>query len=99
MESAPEENFIPCSHVQWRTLHDGAVLVNMRAGTVFELNHLGAEIWSLLGSGATVSRTCDALAVRYRVAPPTLEQDVRSLFESLAGAGLIRKASQRIDDG
>jgi Coenzyme PQQ synthesis protein D (PqqD) len=89
VESATEARYVPRRGVEARVIDDGAVLVDMGSGAVFELNRIGAEIWKLLGKGATVRRICEALAGRYPVEHRILEADVRGLVDSLVGARLV----------
>lgn len=95
MESVTEARFVPRHKVSARVIEDGAVLVDMGSGAVFELNRIGAEIWGLLGSGATVHVICEALGRRYPVERGLLEADVRGLLDSLVNAGLVDIAANR----
>ena len=86
---APNSVLFRKTGVESRVIDAGTVLVDMRSGTVFELNRVGGEIWELLSSGITESAICECLTGRYRVERRLLEADVAKLIVSLADAGLI----------
>jgi hypothetical protein len=77
--------------VEVRPLQDGAVLVNLRSGAVFETNRVGAEVWTLVSQGADAADICDTLSRRYSVDRSRLEADVTGLIESMSNAGLIAR--------
>ena len=79
--------------IESSALEDGAVLVNMNSGACFELNRIGAEVWSLLASGTTEAAICATLAGRYEVERVVLEGDIRRLLEALVAAGLVEQAT------
>ena len=89
-----EATITPRSGVQSQTINEGAVLVDVQTGSVFELNPIGAEVWALLISGNTLVGICDALGKHYVVERSVLEADVRQLVESLTSAGLVEIGSQ-----
>jgi len=88
MKPATEERYVPRRGVEARIIDGGAVLVDMGSGKVFELNRIGAEIWKLLGPGATVTAICETLIPRYKIERAELESDVEKLVDSLIRAGL-----------
>ena len=91
MELATDLRLIPRRNVQAQTIGDGsAVLIDLGSGSVFELNRVGAEVWNLLGPGATLETICLALRQRYPDGAPTLEADVRELLGVLREAGLVQ---------
>ena len=80
--------FVQKRGVESRAIDDGAVLVDMGSGKVFELNRVGAEIWKLLASGTTLDGIYEALVPKYTVGRAVLESDVQKLVDSLIRAGL-----------
>lgn len=56
---------INTSKVIAETIDGEAVLVNFDTGDYFSLDGVGAEIWDLIGSRATVEETVEALSARY----------------------------------
>ncbi len=85
------------SGVEVRSLPKGALLVDMKTGECFRLNHIGAEVWEMLGPGTTLNAVCDTLVGRYPVERSVLETDVRGLVDSLSGAGLVDTTVSKLD--
>jgi hypothetical protein len=72
-----------------RETPDGAVLVDMMSGRAWELNRVGAALWSLLATPATLRQVCRVLGERYAVERAVLARDVTKLADDLIQAGLI----------
>jgi hypothetical protein len=72
-----------------QTMQDGAVLVEMATGDCFELNRVGAEMWSRLAGGASVGEIVTAIAERYDVAASKVDADFRVLVAELTRRGLV----------
>jgi len=68
---------------------DGAILMDMATGDCFELNRIGAEIWSRLGRGESPSQLVANVAASYGLPAATVESDVRTLLEELTRSGLL----------
>jgi hypothetical protein len=81
--------FVRRSDVMASETPDGAVLVDAVSGGCWELNRVGAALWSLLEQPATVDSLCNSLRARYEVAGEVIEQDVRAIIEELSKAGLV----------
>ena len=79
--------------VSSRPLTDGAVLVNLRSGECFELNHVGFQIWNALDGDCDLERICDKLALIYPIDREQLAADVRALVAALLRAGLLEPSS------
>ena len=71
-------------------LGDGSALLDMRSGTYFSVNAVGAYVWELLDSPRTFSDLRDAIVERYDVAPDRCEQDLAVLCDQLAEAELVQ---------
>ena len=69
---------------------DGAVVLDERSGTYWQLNSSGSLILSILLAGGTEEQAADALAAKYPVDPGRALADVRALIESLRAARLVR---------
>jgi len=65
------------------------VLLDLASESYFGLDVIGARIWGLLESGASVGDTLDTLIQEYDVERATLEADLGELLDKLAAAGLI----------
>jgi coenzyme PQQ synthesis protein D (PqqD) len=73
-------------------LAGGAALLDLRSGTYFSVNPVGAHVWSLLRAPVAVSDIHGALAARYDVEPAQCYADLIELLQELAEAGLIKVA-------
>jgi hypothetical protein len=72
-----------------RETPDGAVLVDMTSGRAWELNRVGAALWSLLSAPTSLRHVCAVLGERYAVERTVLERDLTKLADDLIRAGLI----------
>jgi Coenzyme PQQ synthesis protein D (PqqD) len=71
-----------------------AIVLNMKSGVYFGMDHVAALIWNLLEKPLTVGEIRDAIMKEYEVDINTCEQDLRSFLDHLESAGLIE-----IDNG
>jgi hypothetical protein len=96
-EDAPDLDGTPIrrADVLARETPDGAVLVDVVSGGCWELNRVGAALWSLLDANTTLRAACEILRRRYDVAAEVIERDVLAVAAQLSSAGLvsIRKPS------
>ena len=88
MDPAPNK-LTPNPTVVSQPTKDGAVLMEMTTGDCFELNQVGAEIWTALAKGAPLEEIVAALAGRYQVPSTTIEADARALIAELRSRGLL----------
>jgi len=88
---SPEDTIRRRAEVVARDTPEGAVLVDMRDGNCFELNRVGAAVWSLLELGTTLRAIGEALRARYEVAPDVIERDVLAVAADLLKAGLVER--------
>jgi hypothetical protein len=72
-----------------RETPDGALLVDVVSGGCWELNRVGAALWSLMDASTTLRAACEILRRRYDVAADVIERDVVALAEQLSSAGLV----------
>jgi hypothetical protein len=73
-------------------LAGGAALLDLRSGTYFSVNPVGAYVWELLRAPVAVSDAHGALTARYDVEPEQCYADLIELLQQLVGAGLIKVA-------
>lgn len=74
---------------------DGKVVVlNLRAGSYFDFNEVGTEIWDMLARSFRVGELFEQLLRRYEVDENTLAAHVTTFLEQLAKHRLV----QLIDD-
>lgn len=62
---------------------DGAVVLDIRQGQMFNLNFVGSRILELLEIGATESTIVDEISRKFEVSRGVAESDVRKFIESL----------------
>jgi hypothetical protein len=67
----------------------GCVLIDRITGECYELNRVGAVVWSRLHAGESVATMTAALAVEYGVSVPKLEADLDRLMTELLNHGLL----------
>jgi len=73
--------------------NDGAILMDMASGDCFELNRIGAEIWSRVAAGEALAELVARMAATYGLPPAAVEADVRSLLAELTRNGLLTSKS------
>jgi len=66
-----------------------AVILDLRSGSYFSLEAVGARIWELLREPRTPDQIASTLCDEYEVDPRECERDVLTLLLDLARAGLI----------
>jgi len=62
---------------------DGAIVLDIRQGQMFNLNFVGSRILELLESGATEPAIVDEISQKFEVSRDVAESDVREFIESL----------------
>jgi hypothetical protein len=74
-----------------RTTHgpDGAVVLDIRKGLMFNLNLVGSRILELLKNGTDEPAIVDKLGVEFDIRRDTAEQDVREFIHVLRERRLI----------
>ena len=89
MQIQAEQKVTISPDVLFQEVSGEMVLLDLASESYFGLDAVGARIWALLESGASVGETLDTLLQEYEVERATLEADLAELLEKLAGAGLI----------
>lgn len=72
-----------------RRVGDGAVLVHLGSGHVYELNETAARAWELASEGRTQSAIVTALASEFAASAGVILADVQELFDFLDTRGLM----------
>ena len=90
MNISLHDRFAVPADVVFRHLDDEAVLLNLKSGTYFGLNELGARIWALLGERRALEDVLEILADEYDAARPVLERDLLDLTQELCEKGLLQ---------
>lgn len=68
---------------------DGAIVLDIRQGQMFNLNLVGSRILELLAAGATESAIVDEISQKFDVSRDIAESDVREFIESLKQHHLV----------
>ena len=72
-----------------RELGDELVLLDLKAGTYFGLDPVGAVIWQAIDGSATFDDLCSTALAEFEVEEAVLRRDVAELVETLEGKGLV----------
>jgi Coenzyme PQQ synthesis protein D (PqqD) len=65
------------------------VMLNLKNGTYYGLDDVGARIWSLIQEPRAVAAVRDTILQEYDVEPDRCERDLLALLDELAAAELI----------
>lgn len=68
---------------------DGAVVLDIRKGQMFNLNVVGSKILELLKTGASEPAIVDEISSTFQVSRDVAEGDVREFIESLKQQDLL----------
>lgn len=74
--------------VMFRHLDDEAVLLDLKSGTYFGLNDVGARAWQLILEHGRLSRVLDALLQEYDADRGAVERDLLALADQLVARQL-----------
>jgi hypothetical protein len=70
---------------------DGAIVLDVRQGQMFNLNFVGSRILELLKSGYTESEIVDEIGREFGVGRELAENDVREFIETLKQHRLVER--------
>jgi hypothetical protein len=65
-------------------------ILDLRAGTYYGLNAVGARVWELVQGPKRVSEIHNILLKEYEVEPERCERDLLALLQRLAHEGLVK---------
>jgi hypothetical protein len=77
------------TEVMARQVGDETVILDLRSGTYFSLDPVGARIWQHLSDGRVLSDLCDLMLEEYEVARDQFDLDLSKLLDELGDKGLI----------
>jgi hypothetical protein len=77
---------------------DGAIVLDIRQGQMFNLNFVGSRILELLKNGSTESAIADQLSQDFDVSRDIAEHDVREFIDALKEHRLVRNSGPDIRD-
>jgi Coenzyme PQQ synthesis protein D (PqqD) len=69
---------------------DGAIVLDIRQGQMFNLNFVGSRILELLKEGFTESAIVDEISQQFRVRRGTAEKDVQEFIDALKQHELVQ---------
>jgi hypothetical protein len=70
---------------------DGAIVLDIRQGQMFNLNFVGSRILELLKNGTDESAIVDQITKEFDVSRDIAEQDVREFIHALKEQELVRE--------
>ena len=70
---------------------DGAIVLDVRQGQMFNVNFVGSRILELLKSGSTESSIVDEIGREFGVRRELAENDVREFLQSLKKCQLVEE--------
>jgi hypothetical protein len=70
---------------------DGAIVLDVRQGQMFNLNFVGSRILELLKSGYTESGIVDEIGQEFGVSRDLAENDVREFLQTLKKCHLVEE--------
>ena len=76
--------------VLFTEIDDTVVMMDMDKGQYYELDPVGARVWTLIEIGRPVAELCDALVAEYDVEPDVCRRDVLAFLDETAGLGIVR---------
>jgi hypothetical protein len=81
---------INTAHVVHETFEDGeAAIINLKSGTYYSLNPVGASIWALIDKRCSLGEIVERLMQRYDGSLARVIDDVNGLVRGLQGEDLI----------
>jgi hypothetical protein len=75
---------------------DGAIVLDVQQGQMFNLNLVGSRILELVERGSTESAIVTVISHEFNAAPELVASDVREFLETLKGYKLVEE--RRSDD-
>jgi coenzyme PQQ synthesis protein D (PqqD) len=70
---------------------DGAIVLDVQQGQMFNLNLVGSRILELLKSGASESQIVDVISREFDVSRRLVENDVREFIDTLKKHSLVEE--------
>ncbi|HEY9621775.1 MAG TPA: PqqD family protein [Crinalium sp.] len=70
-------------------LAEEIVILNLKSGTYYGLNPVGARVWTLIQEPKTVDEIRSSILEEYEIDVDTCDRDIKALLEELATSGLI----------
>lgn len=71
-----------------------AVILNLKSGTYYGLNTVGASIWNLIQQPRTISEIKDELLSKYEVGEEQCDRELLAILQQLEAQGLIEVSDE-----
>ena len=88
-ETSLHQRFHSFTHVLTARAADTTVLMDRQRGAYFTLNEVGARVWELAGSGATIAEMIEGILDEYEAPRPQVEYDVAAILRRLIDDRLL----------
>jgi hypothetical protein len=75
---------------------DGAIVLDVQQGQMFNLNFVGSRILELLKSGSTESEIVDQISREFGVSRDLAENDVRDFLHNLKKCHLVEECESGV---
>ena len=75
--------------MEWRTLEDETVVLDLRGSRYFAINQTGTLLWPLLAQGTTRGQLVAAVGERWGVGKEQAARDVDAFCAELDAEGLL----------
>ena len=75
---------------------DGAVVLDLRQGQMFNLNFVGSRILELLKGGSVQSEIVDAIVREFGVSRDRVQNDVDAFLQTLKNNHLVEEHEPRV---
>ena len=90
MSYSDEQRFVASEDALARVLDGELVMLDLKSGTYFGMNEVGARVWEILTTGANIAAAIEILLTEFAVEKATLRADVQTLLAQLIEQGLIQ---------
>lgn len=77
--------------MEWRTLEDETVVLDLQGSRYFAINATGTLLWPLLAQGATRAQLAAAVQERWDVGEDQAARDVDAFCADLEAEGLLER--------
>jgi hypothetical protein len=72
------------------TVDENVVILSIRAGSYFDFNKVGSDIWNMLAEPHRVRQILDGLSQTYDIDADTITSDVTAFLQTLIDNRLVR---------
>jgi hypothetical protein len=79
------------------TVDETVVVLSVRAGSYFDFNRVGSDIWNMLAEPRSVRQVLDRLALTYDVDTDTMTAQVTAFLQKLVDRRLVQIIEARSD--